>query len=154
MTTITVSRDFPASVHEAERCWHDTARWRAWVDGLDRVEEVSPEWPAVGARVRWRSGPAGRGEVVEHVTEHEPLSGLTVDVCDDSIDGRQSVRFIPSGDGAVTIELTLRYRIRRRSPLTRLIDALFIRGPMRASLESTLSHFGSELATARAEADI
>ncbi len=154
MTTLTVSQDFPGTVHEAERCWYDTARWEAWVDGLNRVEEVSPQWPTVGARVRWRSGPAGRGQVVELVTEHERLSGQTVEVCDDSIDGRQSVRFIPTGENTVTIELTLRYRIRRRSPLTPLIDALFIRRPMRASLESTLTHFGVALAAARAQAPI
>ncbi len=154
MTTLTVSRDYPGTVHEAERCWYDTARWRAWVDGLDRVEEVSPQWPTVGARIRWRSGPAGRGEVVERVTEHERLRGQSVEVRDDSIDGHQSVRFIPNGEGTVTIELTLRYRIRRRSPLTPLIEALFISRPMRASLESTLIHFGAELAAARGQAAI
>ncbi len=50
---------FPASVHEAERCWYDTSRWQNWVDGLDRVLETREPWPMVGGGVTWESGPAG-----------------------------------------------------------------------------------------------
>ena len=33
-------RVFRGSIHEAEAVWYETARWPAWVPGLDRVESV------------------------------------------------------------------------------------------------------------------
>ena len=57
------------------RCWYDTGRWVAWVDGLDAVVSVDGDWPRVGATVSWQSGPAGRGRVTERVVGYEPLGG-------------------------------------------------------------------------------
>jgi hypothetical protein len=148
VSTVRVAETFSGSVHEAETCWYDTSRWPEWVDGLARVVEVVGEWPQEGSRVRWESGPAGRGRVVEAVVEHEPLSGQTVAVEDDSIEGTQSVSFTPAASG-VQIELSLTYRIKRRSPLTPLVDLLFVRGAMARSLRTTLARFGAELAGAR-----
>src|SRR5437763_815073 len=82
--------------------------------------------PLVPAARRWQSGPAGRGRVTERVIAYEPLEGYTVEVEDDSITGEQSVSFEPADDG-VEVGLALSYRIKRRSPLTPLIDALFVR---------------------------
>jgi hypothetical protein len=135
---------FHASVHEAETLWYDTSRWPAWVDGLERVVEVSGDWPTAGARVRWESGPAGRGHVTERVTSYVPLEGQTVDVADDSITGRQTITFTPLDDG-VNVQLSLDYRITKRSLFTPVVDALFVRGAMRRSLQSTLARFGLEL---------
>jgi hypothetical protein len=73
-----------------------------------------------------------------------------VEVEDDSITGQQWVAFAPE-DGAVTVTLTLRYQIKRRSPVTPLIDFLFIRPAIRGSLEATLRRFGAELQAARAQ---
>jgi polyketide cyclase/dehydrase/lipid transport protein len=143
-----VSESFPASVHEAEACWYDTARWPQWVDQLERVVSVQGEWPQPGAVVTWQSGPAGRGRVTEQVIESEPLAGYTVEVEDDSITGEQSVLFEPAEDGVV-VQLTLRYKIKRRSPLTPLIDVLFVRRLMISSLEKTLGSFGGLLAESR-----
>jgi len=148
MGTVRLAEVFPGSAHEAERCWYDTARWPAWVDGLARVVEVRGNWPQAGASVVWESGPAGRGTVHERVSEHQQLSGQTVEVEDDSLHGRQSVSFTPV-EGGVEVELALEYQIRRRSLLTPLVDALFVRRVMAISLRKTLSHFGAQLAAAR-----
>ncbi len=148
MRTVSVAETFPGSVHEAETVWYDTSRWSSWVDGLERVTAVGERWPAEGAEVSWQSGPAGRGRVSEQVVDYEPLVGQTVEVSDDSIEGRQSVRFVPD-DGSVTIELSLEYRVKRRSLFMPLVDFLFIGRAFATSLRSTLERFGLELEAAR-----
>ena len=148
MATVRVTHLFDGSVHEAETCWYDVARWPDWVDGLTRVVAVEGDWPRPGAKVTWESGPAGRGRVTERVTAYEPLAGQTVAVEDDSISGTQRVVFDPAEDG-VQIELTLSYAIKRRSPLTPLVDLIFVRRPMTISLTKTLGRFGLALADSR-----
>jgi len=144
MRVVSAAETFPGSVHEAERVWYDTGRWPRFIDGLETVEEVTPNWPGVGAEVRWRSGPAGRGEVIERVVAYELLEGQEVEVRDDSIQGRQQVSFTPDEEG-VTVELSLSYDLKRGPPLMKLVDLLFIRRAMTTSLESTLHRFGAEL---------
>jgi hypothetical protein len=149
MRVVTATETYPGSVHEAEKVWYDTDRWSSFIDGLEDIEEVSPNWPGVGAQIRWRSGPAGRGEVVERVVSYELLDGQELEVEDDSIRGRQRVSFVPEDEG-VTVELSLSYELKRRSPLMALVDLLFIRRAMATSLQSTLHRFGAELEAARA----
>ncbi|MGB0095323.1 MAG: hypothetical protein WBP81_22640, partial [Solirubrobacteraceae bacterium] len=96
----------------------------------------------------WESGPAGRGRVVERVVEYESLAGQTLEIEDSSISGRQQVVFTAL-DGNIELALSLDYQVRRRSPLTPLIDLLFIRPAMKRSLQTTLARFGVELAAAR-----
>jgi hypothetical protein len=152
MATVRESATFPASVHQAESCWYETGRWPQFVDELARVREVNGPWPEVGASVVWESGPAGRGTVTERVIAHQALSGQTVAVEDDAMVGEQTVWFVPAADG-VEMVLELTYRIKRRNPLTPLVDLLFIRRLMGASLRRTLSRFGAELVSAlRAQA--
>ena len=67
---------------------------------------------------------------------------------DSSIRGRQSVAFAPSAPG-VEVTLTLEYELLRRSIVTPVVDLLFIKRAMTASLALTVSRFGAELATAR-----
>src|SRR5436309_4799876 len=67
MRVVAATETYPGSVHEAEKVWYDTGLWPRFIDGLESVEEVTPNWPGVGAQVRWHSGPAGRGQVVERV---------------------------------------------------------------------------------------
>jgi hypothetical protein len=141
-------RTFEGSVHEAEAAWYETARWPSWVPGLERVEEVSGAWPRVGAQVRWQSVPAGRGQVSERVVEHEPLSGQTVEVEDDSIRGRQTVAFTPE-DGKVAVAISLTYELKQRWLLTPVVDMFFIRRAMTRALEQTLERFGAELEASR-----
>ena len=47
------------------------------------------------------------------------------------------------------MQLTLRYSIKRRSPLTPLVDLLFVRRPMTISLTRTLTRFAVALAGSR-----
>ena len=148
MRTVSVIETFPGSVHEAEMVWYDTSRWPSWVDGLERIVAVGERWPAVGAEVTWQSVPAGRGRVSEQVVDYEPLVGQTVEVNDETIGGRQSVKFMPD-DGSVTIELSLEYRVKRRSLFTPVVDFLFIGRAFTTSLRSTLDRFGLELESAR-----
>jgi len=145
---VTATETYPGSVHEAERVWYDTGLWPRFIDVLDSVEEVTPNWPGVGAEVRWQSGPAGRGRVVERVVAYELLDGQELEVQDDSIRGRQRVSFTPE-NGNVIVELTLSYTLRGRSPLMALVDLLFIRRAMTTSLRATLHRFGAELEAAR-----
>lgn len=147
MRTVRVEQTFAASLPGAEAHWYDTGRWTEWVDGLESILAVEGGWPRVGATVRWRSGPAGRGGVTERVLEHTPLQGQTVEVSDDSIHGEQTIAFAPAPPG-VRVELSLAYQIRRRSPVTPLVDLLFIRRAMTSSLEQTLSRFGVSLESA------
>ena len=44
----------------------------------------------------------------------------------------------------VQVELTLSYRLQRRSPVTPVVDLLFIRRAMASSLETTLSRFAHD----------
>jgi hypothetical protein len=144
MSAARASQSFRGTVHEAETLWYDTGRWTAWVDGLERVVSVTGDWPHDGATVVWESGPAGRGHVTERVTGYKPLEGQTLEVRDDSLTGTQTITFTPLDDG-VDVELTLDYRIAKRSIFTPIVDVLFVRGAMRRSLRTTLSHFGLEL---------
>jgi hypothetical protein len=149
MRGVRVAQTFAGTVAEAERCWYATDRWHDWIDGLDHVLEVRGDWPRVGATVAWQSGPAGRGRVVERVIAYEPLRGQALEVADHSIRGRQSVTFV-AADDRVEVGLALEYRLVRRTIVSPVVDVLFIRRAMTASLSSTLSRFGSELDATRA----
>jgi Polyketide cyclase / dehydrase and lipid transport len=151
MRTVRATHVFAASVADAETLWYDTSRWADWVDGLDRVVTVEGDWPQPGATVTWQSGPAGRGGVTERVIKHEPLAGQTLEVSDDSMRGEQTIAFAPE-DADVRVTLSLAYRITRRSPVTPLIDLLFIRRAMADSLDLTLARFGANLQYARPRA--
>ncbi len=144
MRPVLAVQTFEASVHEAERCWYDTSRWESWVDGLDRVVQTGEPWPMVGGSVSWESGPAGRGRVTETVVAYAPADGQTVEVSDDTVTGRQAVTFAAVGDG-VEVTLRLEYRLRRRSLVTPVVDALFIRREMSQSLSRSLSRFRARL---------
>jgi Polyketide cyclase / dehydrase and lipid transport len=145
MGSVTVVNAYSGSVRQAEACWYDTARWPQWVDGLERVVDVAGPWPETGSSVTWDSNPAGRGRVRERVIDHQPLTGMTTAVEDDSIVGHQRVGFLPVAQG-VQVELTLEYSIKRRRVLMPVVDRLFIRGPMTSSLSRTLERFGAVLA--------
>jgi len=132
--------ELSGSVHEAQSAWCDPGGWAQWVDQLARVVEVQGAWPDPGAVVVWESGPAGRGTVRERSAEFEPLRELTVEVDDASITGIQRVSFDPVPDG-VQVTLSLDYQLKRRSPFSWLVDLLFIRRLMGASLARTLSQF-------------
>lgn len=148
MRGVRVTQTYAGTVAEAEGRWYHTAHWAQWVDGLETVLAVEGNWPEVGSSVTWQSGPAGRGTVVERVVAFEALQGQVLEVADNSIRGRQSVDFATAAEG-VEVTLALEYRLVRRSPVSPIVDLLFIRRAMAASLDRTLSRFGVALTAAR-----
>lgn len=144
MAVVRARQTYPVTVHQAQTAWCDVSRWPDWVDGLARVVSVDPGWPEVGSAVVWRSGPAGRGQVTERVEAYEALAGITVGVQDDTMLGTQRVGFEPVPEG-VRVEVALEYRIRRRNPVTWLVEWLFVRRPMITSLTRSLERFGAVL---------
>jgi hypothetical protein len=146
MGTARAAQLFRGSVQDVESGWYDTSRWRAWVDGLDRVVSVEHDWPQVGAIVTWESGPDGRGTVTEEVIAYQQLAGQTLQVQDRAIRGRQSVAFRTVGD-SVEVALSLVYSYRQGSFITPVIDLLFIKREMARSLARSLGRFEVELAS-------
>jgi hypothetical protein len=127
---------------EAEALWYDPVRWPAWIDGFGHVVDVPATWPAQG-RLVWDSTPGGRGRVLETVTAYEPRGGQTLAVEDSRLRGTQRVEFEPRRE-AVQVRLTLDYEIKDRNALTWLLDPLFVRREVVASLRRTLARFARE----------
>jgi hypothetical protein len=134
---------------EAEALWYDPVRWPAWIDGFGHVVDVPTTWPAEG-RLVWNSTPGGRGRVLETVTAYEPRGGQTLAVEDSRLRGTQRVEFTPGPDN-VKITLSLDYELKERNPLTPLVDLLFVRRAIVASLRRTLARFARER---RADAEL
>jgi hypothetical protein len=133
-----------ASLAETWDHYFDERGWRGWVEGLEAV--VSSEgYPEIGGTLRWRSNPAGRGEVTERVLEHEPRRSHRVAFTDPQAEGELAVTFAIEGDGTrVTQELS--YELRSRAALGKwLTDRLFVRSQVRGSLQRSLSLFKAEV---------
>jgi polyketide cyclase/dehydrase/lipid transport protein len=133
----------PGRVVEAEALWYDPHRWAAWIDGFGHVAKLEGEWPHAGARLLWDSRPQGRGRVQEQVTRYEPRTGQTLEVEDQRLTGTQRVTFQPEDEQTI-VSLTLEYRLKDRSPITPILDILFIRRALRDSLRRTVTRFGHE----------
>jgi hypothetical protein len=150
MRTVVAVQRVRATLADAERLWLDPARWHEWVEGLDHVVTVTAGWPEPGATVTWQSGPAGRGRVSERALQRAPLAAHATEVTDDSIRGRQEIVFAARGP-ELELTLALHYALRRRNPLTAVVDILFVRRAMTDALAHTLERFAIALqATARA----
>jgi hypothetical protein len=141
--TVRATTTVPGRVVEAEELWYDPHRWAAWVDGFGHVAKLEGEWPREGARLLWDSRPKGRGRVDERVTRYEARGGQTLAVEDHRLIGTQQVAFEPEGE-QVHVRLTLEYSLKERSPITPIVDVLFIRRALQASLQRTLARFGHE----------
>jgi hypothetical protein len=140
MPIVRASADLPAAPGLAQRLWTDLSRWPTFIDGFSQVLEVSDSWPEAGAKLVWRSTPAGRGRVTERVVEHE--EGLfATDIFEDQLNGRQTLWFEP---GVVTMELD--YSLPGSGPFRVLTDVLFIRRALTMALERTLRRFSTEVA--------
>jgi Polyketide cyclase / dehydrase and lipid transport len=142
MGRATASIEVPGLASDAEALWYDPVRWPAWVDGFGHVVELSDGWPAEGT-LQWNSTPGGRGRVLETVTAYQPRGGQTLAVEDSRLRGNQRVAFTPGPD-AVKVELSLEYELKERNALTWLVDALFVRRAIAASLRRTLARFARE----------
>jgi hypothetical protein len=127
---------------DALALWSDVERWPSVVEGFARRLELSPDWPAKGARVVWESGPGGRGRVTETVVEQSP-DRFSTQVYEEALMGTQTLRVAPAGDGSA-VELTLDYRLAKYGPLSGIADAIFIRRALRDALRRTLFRFALE----------
>ena len=141
--------DGPAEAVEA--LWCEPARWPSWIDGFGHVVALGEGWPEAGTVLDWQSRPRGRGRVRERVQRREPPTLLVLDVEDEQLRGTQEVTFTERDAAGVLVTLTLEYSLKERNPLTPLVDRLFIRRAMTASLQRTLARFARERA---ADADL
>ena len=122
--------------------WSDVRRWPAFVEGFARVEEVSPEWPAEGAKVVWDSIAGGRGRVSEKCLEAGEERFRT-QVFEEALVGEQTLSAAPAPGGArVTLELS--YELAKGGPLRAVSDVIFIRRALRDALGRTLRRFAVE----------
>ena len=143
MSKVSESVVVVASLAEVWDYYFEPRGWPAWVDGFGRTES-SAGYPEAGGSLRWRSIPAGRGEVTEHVLEHEPRRLHRVAFRDPESAGELRTTFEIAGQGtAVTLELE--YRLRKRGPFAWLTDRLFIRSQVRGSLARTLARLKLEV---------
>jgi hypothetical protein len=142
MGRATASVQVPGRASEAEALWYDPVRWAAWIDGFGHVVRLSDGWPAEGT-LEWNSTPEGRGRVLERVVAYEPRTGQTLSVEDTRLRGTQRVTFTPQPD-AVGVTLALEYELKQANPLTPLVDVLFVRREIAASLRRTLHRFARE----------
>jgi hypothetical protein len=142
MAEVTAAADVPLSPEAATALWRDPRRWSGFVEGFQRVEEQTPEWPAEGGKLIWVSGEGGRGRVTEKVKSSAPTHFRTL-VFEERLAGTQSFVAVEHGDGC-RVELTLEYDLTSQSPLRGLTDLLFIRRAVRDALGRTLRRFAVE----------
>jgi Polyketide cyclase / dehydrase and lipid transport len=126
----------------ALRLWTDVGRWSTFVEGFAHVVEVSPDWPAQGAKVIWESIPGGRGRVTERVASSGP-GGFATEVFEEALAGQQAFKTSEDVEGT-RVELTLDYELSKYGPLRAVADVLFIRRALRDALRRTLRRFAIE----------
>jgi len=143
MSRISESVAVEASLAEAWDYYFDPRGWSAWVDGFGRVQ-ASDGYPEAGGTLRWRSIPAGRGEVAERVLEHEPRRLHRVAFRDPASAGELETSFVIEGRGTIVTQ-SLDYRLRDRGPFSWLTDRLFIRSQIRGSIRRSLDRLRVEL---------
>jgi hypothetical protein len=131
------------SPEDAYRLWTDTTRWPTFIDGFKHVERQDATWPNEGAKLVWTSGPAGRGQVTERVIASEPGARFATQIFEERLTGVQTTYFVP---GEVAMELE--YELQKRGPLSRLVDAVFVRRAQSEALLRTLVRFRRELTEA------
>ncbi|MCB0877224.1 MAG: SRPBCC family protein [Solirubrobacterales bacterium] len=139
MATVEAAIEVPAALADTWDLFFDADRWGAWVDQFAVVVSAE-EYPQAGGRLVWRSTPAGRGQVIERVTEHEPRSLHVVEYEDPESTGSLETRFgiAPGPEPATQVRQRLTYRLTGGGPLAPITDFLFIRSQMRGSLERSL----------------
>jgi uncharacterized protein YndB with AHSA1/START domain len=123
--------------------------WPDWVDSFGSVIEIGG-YPDAGGTLRWKSVPAGRGEVVEKVLEHEPRRKHRIKFTDPSMEGEMTVTFKIEGEGT-KIVASMDYRLLDKSIFARLGALLFLkaqlRGTLRRSLDALVPDAASRAAT-------
>ena len=126
--------------------WTDLSRWATFIDGFARVERTEGSWPQEGAKLVWRSGPAGRGIVTERVVASEPGERFVTQVFEERLRGAQAVKFQPVDDGSSRVDMELDYTLAQGGPLSGITDLLFIRRAQTDAIRRTLRRFATEAA--------
>jgi hypothetical protein len=136
MATVEETVHIQASLAEVWDHFFDVRGRGAWVDGFQAVIEADG-YPEAGGTLRWRSIPAGRGEVTERVLEHEHRRRHLIEFSDPEMEGRLETRFEIAGEGTrVTQELT--YTLLAKGPIARIGAVLFVKSQVRASMQRSL----------------
>lgn len=144
MSVVRAERRVALPPAAARDLWVDVGRWASFVEGFAHPLELSPDWPARGARVVWRSTPGGRGRVSERVVE-DGAGRFATEVFEAALHGRQLALFAPAAEGSGSqVELELSYELSRTGPLAAVTDALFTRRAQREALRRTLRRFAIE----------
>ena len=143
MSQVAASVEIAASLAEVWGYYFDPAGWPAWVDGFESVV-ASDGYPEAGGSLRWRSIPVGRGEVTEHVLEHEARRLHRVAFRDPGTAGELRTAFSIAGEGT-RLEQELDYKLVKRGPLAWVTDRLFIRSQVRGSVERSLARLKLEI---------
>ena len=149
MAKAEASVEIGAPLAEVWDLYFDPARWASWVDGFASVAG-SEAYPDVGGTLRWRSTPAGRGEVSERVLEHRPRSLHRIAFEDPGSEGELETTFemLPAESAQsgrrTKVAQRLVYKVKAGGPLRPITDFLFIRPQMRSSLQRSLLEFRLE----------
>jgi hypothetical protein len=143
VSSVDASIRVEASLAETWDHYFDARGWGSWVDGFQAAVDAHG-YPEAGGTLRWRSVPAGRGEVTERVLEHTPRRLHRASFTDPESEGELTTRFEVEGEGT-SVKQSLDYEIRRRGPFVWLTDMLFVRSQMRRSLERSLLRFKHEV---------
>jgi hypothetical protein len=143
MASVSASITVRASLAEVWDHYFEPQGWPAWVDQYEALIR-SAGYPEVGGTLRWRSVPAGRGEVSERVLEHEPRRLHRIAWEDPESEGELTTEFEIRRD-STRVSQVLEYRLRRSGPFARISDLLFVRAQMRGSLERSLTRLRHEV---------
>ena len=143
MSEVAESIAIAASLAEVWDYHFDPGGWPSWVDQFGAVV-ASEGYPEQGSTLRWRSTPAGRGEVTETVVEHAPRRLHVVAFSDPQTEGELRTSFQVEGAGT-RVEQRLAYRLARGGPFAWATDLLFIRSQQRRSIQRSLVRLRHEV---------
>jgi hypothetical protein len=134
----------PASLADAWDLYFEPNAWANWVDSFGSVIEIDG-YPDAGGKLRWKSVPAGRGEVTEKVLEHEHRRKHRIEFADPTLAGQMTVTFSIEGEGTKIIA-SMDYRLLDKSVFARLGALLFLKAQLRGTLRRSLDAFVPEAA--------
>lgn len=135
----------PASLAEAWEAFFDPRGWPEWVDAFAGVSS-SQGYPQEGGKLVWRTGAAGRGEITEEVSAHEPRSLHRIRFSDPTMTGELETRFELEGP-ATKVSQTLDYRLAERGVFA-FLGAFFVRSQVERSLARSLEGLRDHLGAA------
>lgn len=133
----------PASLAETWDAYFDRTRWTSWVDSFSGVSGTSGGYPEAGSELHWRSVPAGRGDVVERVLEHEPRRVHRIAFEDLAMAGEMETRMAIEGEGTL-VRVVYDYRLSQPGPFVWLASLVFVKGQVRGTLRRSLEAFRAE----------